>query len=267
MFVDLQEALDAVSVECRSSEPPDMIEKGLLESESDKIKHKSSPSSAESSSNPALLLMSSGLSRPSTPGSRLDHEPFLPTNTVEPTEEDNILAQKLVVQLQTHHKCFTEAHAVSELLFMPTVSLLQMASWKCPDILEHTSMSSYPIQWNTILPVHQCQRLYSGMSTSVEPLAHEEVPPHPVIIDLEGDTISMPASLHAMIDIDSASGLALSLAVACERFQWKANWSLTSNLKSSLHLDSISVQWRDEQTKRVCWFWRPVHWISYLLFE
>ncbi|EAS27270.3 uncharacterized protein CIMG_13489 [Coccidioides immitis RS] len=238
VFADLQKALDAVSVECRSSEPPDMIEEGLLESKSDKMKHKSSPSPAESSSSeddPAPLLMSSGLSRPSTPGPRLDHELFLPTNTVEPTEEDNTLTQKLVAQLQIYHKCSTETHAASEPLSIPTVSLSQMASWKCSDVLEHTSMSSYPIQWDTILPVHQHQRLYSGMSASVEPLAHEKVPPHPVTINLEGDTIPMPASLHAMINIDSTSDLVSSLT-------------------------------RDEQTKRVHQFQRPVHQISYLPF-
>nr|KMM69776.1 hypothetical protein CPAG_06090 [Coccidioides posadasii RMSCC 3488] len=75
-------------------------------------------------------------------------------------------------------------------------------------------MSSYPIQWDTILPVHQCQRLYSGISASVEPLAHEKVPPCPTTIDLEGDTMPMPASLHTMIDIDSTGGLASSLTVA-----------------------------------------------------
>ncbi|EER22854.1 hypothetical protein CPC735_001700, partial [Coccidioides posadasii C735 delta SOWgp] len=127
-------------------------------------------------------------------------------------------------------------------------------------------MSSYPIQWDTILPVHQRQRLYSGISASVEPLAHEEVPPRPATIDLEGDTMPMPASLHAMIDIDSAGGLASSLAVAREGFQWKANRSLTSNLKSSLHLDPISVQWRDEQTERVRQSQRPVHQIPHLPF-
>ncbi|EAS31931.2 uncharacterized protein CIMG_13648 [Coccidioides immitis RS] len=213
-----------------------MIEEELLESESDKIEHKSSPSPAESSSS------ENGLSRPSTPGPRSDHGPFLPTNTVEPTEEDNTLVQELVAQLQTHHECSTKAHAASEPLSMPTVSLLQMASWECSDVLEHASMSSYLIQWDTILPVHQHQRLYSGMSASVEPLVHEKVPPHSITIDLEGDTILMPASLHAIIDIDSASSLVLSLAVACEEFQWKVNQFLTSNLKSSLHLDSISVQ-------------------------
>nr|KMM66544.1 hypothetical protein CPAG_02882 [Coccidioides posadasii RMSCC 3488] len=231
-----------------------MIEEGLLESESDEMEHESPPSPAESSSSeddPALLLTPSGLSSPGTPGPRLDHGPFLPTNTVESTEEDNTLAQELVAQLQTHHGCSTEAHAASEPLSMPTVSLSQMASWECPDVLEHASMSSYPIQWDTILPVHQRQRLYSGISASVEPLAHEEVPPRPATIDLEGDTMPMPASLHAMIDIDSAGGLASSLAVAREGFQWKANRSLMSNLKSSLHLDPISVQWRDEQTERI----------------
>ncbi|KMU92713.1 hypothetical protein CIHG_10549 [Coccidioides immitis H538.4] len=208
------------------------------------MEHKSSLSPAEfsSSKNDSVpLLMPSGLFRPSTPGSRSDHGLFLPTNTVESIEEDNILVQELVIQLQTYHGCSTEAHAASEPLSMPTVSLSQIASWEYSDVLEHTSMSSYPIQWDTILPVHQHQRLYNGMSASVEPLAHEEVPPHPATINLEGDTILIPASLHAMIDIDSTGGLASSLTVACERFQWKFNQSLTSNLKSSLHLDFISV--------------------------
>ncbi|EFW14241.1 conserved hypothetical protein [Coccidioides posadasii str. Silveira] len=260
VFADLQNTLDTVPVECGSSEPPGMIEEGLLESESDEMEHESPPSPAESSSS------EDGLSSPGTPGPRSDHGPFLPTNTVESTEEDNTLAQKLVAQLQIHHGCSTEAHAASEPLSMPTVSLSQMASWECPDVLEHTSMSSYPIQWDTILPVHQHQRLYSGISASVEPLAHEEVPPCPATIDLEGDTMPMPASLHAMIDIDSAGGLVSSLTVAHEGFQWKANQSLTSNLKSSLHLDPISVQWRDEQTERVHQSQRPVHQIPHLLF-
>ncbi|KMU92549.1 hypothetical protein CIHG_10351 [Coccidioides immitis H538.4] len=146
MFVNLQKALDAVPVECKSSEPPDMIKEELLESESDKIEYKSPPLLAESSSNPAPLLMSSGLSSSSTSESRLDHEFFLPTNIVKSTEEDNILVQKLVIQLQTHYECSTETHAALELLCMPTVSLLQMASWKCPDVLEHASMSFYFIQ-------------------------------------------------------------------------------------------------------------------------
>ncbi|EFW15484.1 conserved hypothetical protein [Coccidioides posadasii str. Silveira] len=217
VFVDLQNTLDTVPVECGSSEPPGMIKEGLLESESDEIEHESPPSPAESSSSendPAPLLTSSGLSSPGTPGPRLDHGPFLPTNTVESTEEDNTLAQELVAQLQTHHGCSTEAHAASEPLSMPTVSLSQMASWECPDVLEHASMSSYSIQWDTILPVHQHQRLYSGISASVESLVHEEVPSCPATIDLEGDTMLMPASLHAMIDIDSAGGLASSLTVA-----------------------------------------------------
>ncbi|EAS27245.3 uncharacterized protein CIMG_12562 [Coccidioides immitis RS] len=105
------------------------------------------------------------------------------------------------------------------------------------------------------------------MSALVESLAYEKVSSCPAIIDLEGDTIPMPASLHAMIDIDSAGGLASSLAVACKGFQWKFNQFLTSNLKSSLYLNFISVQWRDEQTKRICQFWRPVHQIPHLLFE
>ncbi|EFW15480.1 conserved hypothetical protein [Coccidioides posadasii str. Silveira] len=269
VFVDLQNTLDTVPVECGSSEPPGMIKEGLLESESDEIEHESPPSPAESSSSendPAPLLTSSGLSSPGTPGPRLDHGPFLPTNTVESTEEDNTLAQELVAQLQTHHGCSTEAHAASEPLSMPTVSLSQMASWECPDVLEHASMSSYSIQWDTILPVHQHQRLYSGISASVESLVHEEVPSCPATIDLEGDTMLMPASLHAMIDIDSAGGLASSLTVACEGFQWKVNQSLMSNLKSSLHLDPISVQWRDEQTERVHQSQRSVHQIPHLLF-
>ncbi|EAS31915.3 uncharacterized protein CIMG_13149 [Coccidioides immitis RS] len=189
MFVNLQKALDAVSVECKSSEPPDIIEEELLESESDKIEYKSPPLLAESSSNPAPLLMSSGLSSSSILESRLDHEFFLPTNIVKLTEEDNTLVQKLVIQLQTHHGCSTEAHAALKLLSMPTVSLLQMASWKCSDILEHASMSFYSIH---------------GMCTSVESLAHEKVSSCPAIIDLEDDTILMPAFLHVMIDIDSA---------------------------------------------------------------
>ncbi|KMU92728.1 hypothetical protein CIHG_10543, partial [Coccidioides immitis H538.4] len=115
VLVDLQNTLDMVPVECGSSEPPGMIEEGLLESESDEIKYKSPPLPAESSSS---------LSSPGTPEPRSDHGSFLPTNTVESTEEDNILVQKLVAQLQTHYECSTEAYAASEPLFMPTVSLL-----------------------------------------------------------------------------------------------------------------------------------------------
>ncbi|KJF60946.1 uncharacterized protein CIMG_13340 [Coccidioides immitis RS] len=90
MFVNLQNTLDMVSVKYESSEPSDIIKESLLESKSDKIKYKSSLLSAESSSS------ENNLSSPDILKSRLDHELFLPTNTVESTEEDNILAHKLI---------------------------------------------------------------------------------------------------------------------------------------------------------------------------
>ncbi|EAS27171.3 uncharacterized protein CIMG_12587 [Coccidioides immitis RS] len=78
-------------VEYESSKLSDIIEESLLESEFDKIEYKSFSSPAESSRS----LPSSDI-----PESRLDYGLFLPTNTVESTEEDNILVQKLVAQLQ-----------------------------------------------------------------------------------------------------------------------------------------------------------------------
>ena len=203
-----------------------------------------------------LPLNPSGIPHPSTPHS-----------VASSPQEDMILAHTLVQQLQQHQGCSSEMHSAVEPSSTPTVSLSEMASWACPDVLGQPSITKYPTLWDTNMPIDQCQRLYCGFSSAAQQNADsQEPPPSPATVDIERDAIPIPMGMHVSFDIDSAGGLASDLAVAHQGFYWKAGWSLTSNLQSSLHLDPVPVQWTDEQSRRLCETCSPVHKIPHLPF-
>lgn len=81
-------------------------------------------------------------------------------------------------------------------------------------------------------------------------------------LDLHADTVE-PEGLQVYFDIDSAGGVASSLAVAKEGLKWKAGRSAVSNLQSSLHLNPIPVQWFDSRRHSAL---RPLHQVPHLPF-
>lgn len=81
-------------------------------------------------------------------------------------------------------------------------------------------------------------KVYTGHSPSPEDALTS---PPSLDLDLDSDTSNNTNDLQIHFDIDSASGLASSLAIAQEGLKWKASRAAVSNLQSSLYLDRITV--------------------------
>ncbi|OJD15158.1 hypothetical protein ACJ73_09004, partial [Blastomyces percursus] len=188
-------------------------------------------------------------------GLSVEHDPALVESvdaTIHPANEGDgsrsveLLAEQLVEQLEHHHGC-SEAHHSTDPSVAHTVSLSEMAEWRCPDILAQTDICRYPTAWETILPPDQRRQLYSGIPsiTTESDFLDDQHPSNPeasppaVTVDLEHDAVPAPRSLSVQFDIDSAGGLASSLAVAREGLEWRAGRPPVSSLQSSLHLDPL----------------------------
>lgn len=119
-----------------------------------------------------------------------------------------------------------------------------MTGWACPDLLRppaNNQIAQHPTPWDTLLPPPERRKIFTGL----HPPTAEDSSAEPPTVDLESDTVSDDGTLQVALDIDSAGGLASSLAVAREGIYWKARRANISNLQSGLHLDSIRVQWLD----------------------
>ncbi|OJD10189.1 hypothetical protein ACJ73_09902 [Blastomyces percursus] len=187
-----------------------------------------------------------------------------PTNEGEGSRSVELLAEQLVEQLEHHHGC-SEAHHSTDPSVPHTVSLSEMADWRCPDILAQTDICRYPTAWETILPPDQRRQLYSGIPSITRHPSNPEASPAAVTVDLEHDAVPVPRSLRVQFDIDSAGGLASSLAVAREGLEWRAGRPPVSSPQSSLHLDPLPVYWYDPQSQRGSRrSHRPMHQIPHL---
>ena len=87
--------------------------------------------------------MTSSLSESEMPEIQPASTSFPSMDVVGSTEKNIMLAQKLAEQLQRHHGCSLEAHTALKPSSMPTVSLSEMASWLCPDVLRQPGISQY----------------------------------------------------------------------------------------------------------------------------
>lgn len=168
------------------------------------------------------------------------------------------LAQFLVEQLIQHHGC-------AEHPTPPTpppshsVSLSTTSAWPCPDVLSTPNIAQHgSTDWETIFPVDERQRVYTGHSPSPE-----DASTSPPSLDLDSDAINDTNGLQIHFDIDSAGGFASSLAVAREGLKWKAGRAAVSNLQSSLHLDRIAVHWQEDRPRTTR---QPLHQIPHLPF-
>lgn len=190
----------------------------------------------------------------------------------EPTNTQIQLAQRLVDQLLQHHGCQNTDHnstwsvqttSPSESnhpAFTPTTttSLQELSRSVGPDVLSEPNIQKHRTDWDEVFPLAHRRELYTGIGTQ----ATANIPP---AIDVDqGSIIPSIGDTEIWFDIDSAGGLASSLAVAREGLVWTTVRPPVSNLHSGLHLPYIPVTFLDPEQER----WRstkqPVHRIPHI---
>lgn len=172
------------------------------------------------------------------------------------------LAQALVDQLLRHHGCGQDPSSSESPRPSHPVTVTELIRRQCPDVLGEVTIAQYPTPWDELCPPAQRRLLYTGLGHELSPSTPEEPP----TVDIDGDTVSHGDSLQVCLDIDSAGGIASSLAVAREGLHWRAGRPPISNLQSSLHLNPIAVQWTDVSTGRLRHSKQPIHRIPHLPF-
>ena len=182
------------------------------------------------------------------------------------------LIRQLMKQLQRHHNCNVQQnnHNTSEDFTSSDVSLLNMTVWNCLDMLRKVSIFKYSMSWDFLLLIKKHQWLYYEVTSRSETSRSsndKKSDSRHTTIDLKSDMMLITSSLHAKFNIDSAEEFAFSLTVTCDKFNWKMLQSSINNLKSSLHLNQLSIQWVNERTDRLHCSQQSVHQISHLLFE
>ncbi|KAJ5909249.1 hypothetical protein N7495_001931 [Penicillium taxi] len=88
----------------------------------------------------------------------------------------------------------------------------------------------------------------------------------PFSINLISDYDDNFNDVKVYFDIDSCGGFASSLDVARIGLNWRSDCISLSNLRSSLHLPKIEVEWDDPESHRRHKVHRPIHQIPHLLF-
>jgi hypothetical protein len=152
------------------------------------------------------------------------------------------LAAALVDQLQQHHGCAQHSLPTPPAPPCNTVSLSSISRWASPDLLQppvNGKIAQHPTAWDSLCPPPQRRKIFTGLG----PVSEGDSPPEPPLIDLEADTVPDDGTLRVALDIDSAGGFASSLAVAREGIYWKARRAPVSNLRSSLHMPPLLVEW------------------------
>jgi hypothetical protein len=194
-------------------------------------------------------------------------EPALPPSTLLVTASPEYdgpdiapLAQALVDQLLQHHGCCHNEQSLEATRPSSAVTVAELIEQDCPDVLGKSTIAQHPTPWDELCPPAQRRLLYTGLNR--EPSL--SAPVHPPVVDVEQDTVPPGDSLQVRMDIDSAGGIASSLAVAREGLQWRAGRPAKSNLQSSLHLEPLAVQWTDYSTGRLRHARQPIHRIPHL---
>lgn len=128
--------------------------------------------------------------------------------------DQTLLAQALVDQLLCHHGCqhtpsFSQTPQPSH-----TITMTELIQQSCPDVLGNVTMAQHPTPWDNLCPPAHRRLLYTGLNDTRSPFSPEEPP----VVNIDGDTVSHGDSLHVWLDIDSAGGIASSLAIAREGF-------------------------------------------------
>lgn len=176
------------------------------------------------------------------------------------------LATSLVDQLEQAHRCPQHPSRAPDST-SDQASLSTVSAWACPDVLSQPTMAQYGVDWNALFPVEQRRKVFTGLVDSPPAPPGEPAPPSPPVnLDLESDNIGDAEIFEVWLDVDSAGGLASSLAIAREGIVWKAGRAAVSNLQSSLHLDYLPVRWYDPSSGRHRTRHRPVHQIPHLPF-
>ena len=189
------------------------------------------------------------------------------------------LATCLVEQLEQAHRCPQHADpaprsssaSTSTPTPNPSASLSTISGWTCPDVLSQPTIAQHGVDWNTLFPVEQRRKVFTGLPDCPPAVSGRESTsppptPSPIHLDLESDNIPEAGSFEVWLDIDSAGGIASNLAIAREGITWKAGRDVVSNLQSSLHLDPLPVRWYDPSSGRLRHQHRPVHRIPHLPF-
>lgn len=202
---------------------------------------------------------------------------FAAVNISTANDPSNILAQHLVEQLTSHHGCSHEKHTRSDHQSSDATCFTDMLKWKSIDVLQNNHIATYPMNWDSELPVLDRKRLYTGLDSMDQPkcqdaCSFEKVTMTPAVasespnITVALNSCLTPDDTQVRFDIDSAGGFASSLAVAKNGFQWKAPRPLVSTLRSSLHLEPIAVQWMDETSGKMRHKKQYVHQLPHLPF-
>lgn len=201
------------------------------------------------------------------PGSLPNANPKPQSMDVVDTDRDDPpipLAEALVEQLIRPYTCAAD-HGARTIPDSPNhpLPLSFFTAQPCYDVLGSPTIAQYPTEWQELVPPAERRRLYTGLTTKISNRTLPSAQDHPTI-ELETDTVSDHGSLQTLIDIDSAGGLASSLAVARAGFNWKAGRAAVSNLQSSLHLSQIPVSY--EEAGKIKHTMRPIHQIPHLPF-
>lgn len=125
------------------------------------------------------------------------------------------------------------------------------------------------MNWNVIFLAKQRCQIYSSVMSrdfASNDFVKSERSSFSSTIDFWKNEISFFISTHIKLNIDSADGFVFFLIVTREDFHWKASRFFISNFQSFFHINSVSVQWWDENTQRLRHSRRSVHHISHLLF-
>jgi hypothetical protein len=138
----------------------------------------------------------------------------------EPTDIQLQLAERLVDQLVHHRGCQDARHdtawadhttsSCDANHVASTTSLQELSGRAVPDVLSEPNIQKHRTDWNEVLPPADRRQLYTGIPTD----EHTQAPP---AIDLDAGSVEPPAGeTKVWFDVDSAGGLASSLAVARE---------------------------------------------------
>ncbi|KAJ6121232.1 hypothetical protein N7523_005512 [Penicillium sp. IBT 18751x] len=130
-----------------------------------------------------------------------------------------------------------------------------------PSVLDQPTFQQYPAPWAASLTPAYRRELLCGLGLGPIAGRAESTPP---TIDPMIDNVDVPTSLPRAFDINSSGGWATNLAVARQGLQWLATRPSTSTLTTSLHLDPLSVEWRDAESQRLHHRSVPVHYVPHL---
>ncbi|KAJ5296216.1 uncharacterized protein N7443_007109 [Penicillium atrosanguineum] len=127
------------------------------------------------------------------------------------------LATSLINQLEQSHQCQQHFGAAPSPSTSDQASLSTLSGWTCPNVLSQPTIAQYRVDWNTLFPIEQRRKVFTGLSDSpFTPAGEPPAPTLPINLDLESDNVGDTKNFEVWLDVNSTGGLASSLAVARE---------------------------------------------------